>query len=120
MNKTIKKIDKLLAEIGKRSFCAVCGAQPAPLHHILPKSTHPWLRAVIENLLPTCDEHHCTSNDLAAHSSNLEAQMNFNTWLNDNRFSQCKALIPYRLPPKMAIDWGKELATLQARQYEIK
>lgn len=120
MNKTIKKIDKLLTEIGKRSFCAVCGAQPAWLHHLLPKSTHPWLRAVVENLLPLCDNHHILSNDLAAHSSNRKAQQAFIGWLLLNRPIQYDCMEYHRNSTLLAQDWKQELAMLKARQEDIK
>ena len=106
-----KRADAEITRIYKGRQCLICGSTPCVPHHIVGRANG-LLRHDTCNIIPLCNEHHCTSNTLSAHSTNAEAQRMFGLYIMQNHSEIYDWVMDHR-HDKGVIDY-------QARYEELK
>jgi len=81
--KWIRKLDKIVSDHVSGQPCLVCGSRSGTVPHHLLNRRHLSGRWDLDIVVPLCNEHHNTSNEIAAHSPNPEAQKAFDNWVKD-------------------------------------
>ena len=79
------KADKEVTKYYSGLPCVVCGSDYMTCgHHVVSRSISAYLRHHPFNIIALCPTHHKFSNELAAHSKNPLAQVEFVKWLKKN------------------------------------
>ena len=83
------KADKEASRYYRHQPCKVCESQGVEntdtcWHHIVPKASSAHYRHQPCNLIPLCNAHHNTDNQIAAHGTNPLAVEGWNNWLREN------------------------------------
>lgn len=96
-----KKCDKLLQEIGRKTYdkCLVCGKPMDCLHHYISKGRSNFLRYNWKNLIPICTSCHCKIETAKAHEITgritLIKGKKWLEWLENNKNTYVKTDIAY-------------------------